>query len=633
MVIVLLLILLIPAAGWAQLTPEQVMSVKQVQDPRFSPDGSRIAITVVEPPKGTGSDRNIWIVDTKTSDVLQFTSVPKSDNSPRWSPDGKRLAFLSDRDGPAQIYTFTMAGGEPVALTEGKNGIQSFEWSPDGKEIAFVASEPKTDSEEKQDKDRGDAHVADRDERRARLWILDVETKKVRQITKAPWQISEAHWTPDGKSFVVSATDHPEVDQNTHRIFSVGTDSADLREIAAPKGPFGRIAVSPDGATISYVGSRVDGPSPHDLYAIPIRGGVAKNLTAAGIDRPVGQYQWRKDGTILATFQFGFQSRMFRVTADGKSEPLSGFDVNPGAFDMAADGRLAFAGETATQMPELWLSDQQGVARRLTRFNDSLKQLKLAQPEMVQYKSADGTPIEAMLLKPPGYTTGAKLPFIVLVHGGPTGRWSDSFEQWGQLLATRGYGVLYPNIRGSIGYGHKFIEANRADWGGGDFKDVMAGVEAMVERGIADPDHLGIGGWSYGGYMSAWAVTQTNRFKAAVSGAPVIDMASEFGTENSSAYDEWFYGLPYEKLDGFIKSSPITYVKNARTPTLLLQGEADTTDPIGQSQQFYRGLKRYGAKTELVLYPREGHGLREEKHLIDRLNRVIDWFDSNIRPK
>jgi dipeptidyl aminopeptidase/acylaminoacyl peptidase len=192
--------------------------------------------------------------------------------------------------------------------------------------------------------------------------------------------------------------------------------------------------------------------------------------------------------------------------------------------------------------------------------------------------------------------------------------------------------VLYPNVRGSTGYGAAFVEANRADWGGGDFKDVMAGVDWAIAKGIADPQRLGIGGWSYGGYMAAWAVTQTTRFKAAVSGAPVIDMASEFGTEDSSAYDEWFYGTPYERLDGFIKSSPMTHVKRAKTPTLILQGEDDETDPIGQSQQFYRGLKRYGVETELVLFPREPHGLREEQHLLDRLNRILAWYDRYLKP-
>jgi dipeptidyl aminopeptidase/acylaminoacyl peptidase len=274
----------------------------------------------------------------------------------------------------------------------------------------------------------------------------------------------------------------------------------------------------------------------------------------------------------------------------------------------------------------------------LTTFNERWTGRSIVAPDFVKYKSADGTEIEAALLRPstlgnePSAVSHQPSPAVILVHGGPTGRWSDSFEPWGQLLAARGYAVLYPNVRGSTGYGHRFVEMNRADWGGGDFKDVMAGADWLVARGIADPNRLGIGGWSYGGYMAAWAVTQTTRFKAAVSGAPVIDMASEFGTENGSAYDEWFYGTPYEKLEGFIKSSPMTFVKNVKTPTLLLQGENDTTDPIGQSQQFYRGLKRYGVESDLVLYPREPHGLREEKHLIDRLTRVLDWYDKYLTP-
>jgi dipeptidyl aminopeptidase/acylaminoacyl peptidase len=204
---------------------------------------------------------------------------------------------------------------------------------------------------------------------------------------------------------------------------------------------------------------------------------------------------------------------------------------------------------------------------------------------------------------------------------------------WGQLLGARGYALFYPNIRGSIGYGQKFIEMNRGDWGGGDFKDVMAGVDDLIARGIADPDKLGIGGWSYGGYMAEWAITQTTRFKAAVSGAGLSNLISEYGTEEGPAYDEWFYGLPYEpeKVAGFLNSSPFVHLKNARTPTLILQGEADTVDPVGQSLELYRGLKRYGVQAELVLYPREPHGFHEEKHLIDRSNRILAWFDRYLK--
>jgi dipeptidyl aminopeptidase/acylaminoacyl peptidase len=239
--------------------------------------------------------------------------------------------------------------------------------------------------------------------------------------------------------------------------------------------------------------------------------------------------------------------------------------------------------------------------------------------------------IEAALLKPAGYDDKSKVPTIVLVHGGPTGNWRDAVDIWGQLLVARGYAVLYPNVRGSVGYGEKFMEMNRADWGGGDFKDVIAGVEDLITKGIADPKRLGIGGWSYGGYMAEWAVTQTDLFKAAVSGAGMANLISEFGTEKGSAEDEWFFGTPYEHPERFLNSSPFLYVKNAKTPTLILQGEADPIDPIGQSQELYHGLKRYGVETDLVLYPREPHGLQEAKHRVDMQTRMLAWFDKYLK--
>jgi dipeptidyl aminopeptidase/acylaminoacyl peptidase len=325
----------------------------------------------------------------------------------------------------------------------------------------------------------------------------------------------------------------------------------------------------------------------------------------------------------------GFQTSIDVVDVDGRSQTAAPLIVNPSAFARTAEGTIVYAGESATRAPELWIKAPNGTAHAITTFNQPWADRPVVAPELIRYKSADGTEIEAALLRP---SSPSPRPAIILVHGGPTGRWSDAFEPWGQLLAARGYAVLYPNVRGSTGYGQRFVEMNRGDWGGGDFKDVMAGADWLVAQGIADPNRLGIGGWSYGGYMAAWAVTQTARFKAAVSGAPVIDMASEFGTENGSAYDEWFYGTPYEKLDGFVKSSPMTFVRNVKTPTLLLQGEEDTTDPIGQSQQFYRGLKRYGVEADFVLYPREPHGLREEKHLLDRLTRIVAWYDRFLKP-
>jgi dipeptidyl aminopeptidase/acylaminoacyl peptidase len=297
---------------------------------------------------------------------------------------------------------------------------------------------------------------------------------------------------------------------------------------------------------------------------------------------------------------------------------------------LAPGGSIAYVSQNATHPQELWLWDQKTAPQQISHLNDAWKQFTLSAPEYFKYKSFDGLVIEAALLRPQGADPKVKLPLIVLIHGGPTGRWSDSIETWGQLLATHGYAVFYPNIRGSVGYGQKFVESNRGDWGGGDFKDVMAGVKDLVARGIADPNRLGIGGWSYGGYMAEWAITQTNDFKVAVSGAGMANLISEFGMEDHPAGDEWFYGVPWEKPEGFLNSSPFIHLKNAKTPTLVLQGDADTIDPLGQSQELYRGLKRYGVEAELVVYPREPHGFHEEKHLLDRLNRILAWYDSHL---
>ncbi|PYR16907.1 MAG: hypothetical protein DMF94_25940 [Acidobacteria bacterium] len=615
------------------LTPEQTLDRRAVGDRtagdlEFSPDGSRLLFSVSDPVKGAVRARAIWRLDVASGQLRQLTYSGKNDTAPRWSPDGEWVTFVSDRDGAPQLYRLSMHGGDAEKLTDRKEAVGAYRWSPDGTRIALLMAEPKPEALQQRERDKDDGRVVDKDNRRQRVWVLDVASRTLKQITSGRWRIGEISWTPDGSRLIAAASEKPEADQWNERIYSIDPADGRFTEIAAPRGPLGELALSPDGKTIAYLGARVDGPEAHDLYLQPIVGGAPRNITAQTIDRPISQPRWIDNQSLAVNVARGFRSAIAMLGRDGRVQMLDGVDVNPSLFARSSNGTFAYAGETVTMAPELWIKPANAPARAVTAFNDKWASIPVVAPEFVKYKSGDGVEIEAALLRPDGT---AKAPTVVLVHGGPTGRWSDSFEPWGQLLAARGYAVLYPNVRGSTGYGERFIEMNRADWGGGDFKDVMAGVDWLIARGVADPDRLGIGGWSYGGYMAAWAVTQTTRFKAAVSGAPVIDMASEFGTENGSAYDEWFYGTPFEKLDGFIKSSPITFVRNVKTPTLLLQGEDDTTDPIGQSQQFYRGLKRYGVDADFVLYPREPHGLREEKHLLDRLNRIIGWYDKYLK--
>lgn len=622
------LLMVVGSVAQAQLTPEQLIAVRRLSDLHWSSDGHALAFTVTEPPVGTTPSRHVWVW---TDALRQYTSSAKSEDHARWTADGQRLAFISDRDQARNIYIMPVGGGEATAFTRGKRPVQSFEWSPDGKQMALLGPDPKSDTAQKREDDKDDAHPVDRDEDRSHLWLADVPTGTPRLLLGAPWAVSDAQWLPGGDGLVVVATDHPESDRETNRIFVVKTSDGAMRPVVTPPGPFNRVLVSLDGKHLAFVGARGDGPTAHDLYIVSTDGGTPRNLTDLSIDRPVEAYAWRSDGTLLVAATDGFYTTLWTVDTLGKASRLALPKMKVGDVAVSSTGTIAFVGETATQPPELMTWDGAAAPQRVSHFNESFEHLALMQPTLLTYKSFDGRQIEGALLAPAG---GTHLPTIIEVHGGPTGNWSDQLDSWGQLLAAAGYAVFYPNIRGSTGYGYDFVVRNRGDWGGGDFKDVMAGVDYLVQRGIADPDRLGIAGWSYGGYMSEWAITQTTRFKAAVSGAGLSDLASEYGTEEHPSYDEWFYGLPYEKPEGFRRSSPLTYVKNARTPTLILQGDADVVDPIGQSQELYRALKRYGVTTELVVYPREPHSFREEKHLTDRLRRIVAWFDKylGVRP-
>lgn len=617
------------AEGQGPLTAERALDRRRLGSLEASPDGRLAAITVAEPPHGTAPIRHIYLYRASGQRFEPFTWSAKSEWQPKFSPDGRRLAFLSDRGERTQIWIMPIDGGEAQALSTGTTPVQSFAWAPDGRSIAFVAPVPKPAAEEERAKNKDDARVVDRD-LPAPLWSIDLATKSVRKLLASGWRVGDFQWLPSGDRLVLLATDRPTRDQFTDRLLLLSVTDTVPRLLAEPPGPLGGLVVSPDGATVAYLASRADGPSPHDLFVQPLGRGPARNLTAS-IDRPVERYVWDGSTALFAVIQEGFGRRIERIGTDGSRTPGPTLPGYPHDLIRLADGELLATLERTELAPEVWSIPPSGSPRKVSSFNESWTAAMVTVPETLRYRSFDGTVIESQLLLPSNRGTGQRLPLVVLVHGGPTGAWSDGFDSWGQLLVARGFAVWYPNIRGSTGYGWKFLTLNRGDWGGGDFKDIVVGVDTLIARGIADPERLGIGGWSYGGYMSSWAVTQTRRFKAAVTGAGMSDLAVEYGTETYPAYDEWFYGLPYERPEGFRKSSPITFVTQVRTPTLILQGEEDVTDPISQSQILYRALKRYGVETELVLYPREGHGIQEEKHLLDRLDRVVAWFEKWVR--
>src|SRR5580700_7878228 len=462
--------LFLPLRGSAQgdgekklLTPEASLNLRGISDLQYSPDGKRLAFVVLEPAKGQGRKRHIWIHEAGEEGSRQFTYSEKSESGPRWSPDGKTLAFMSDRGEAQQIYLMRADGGEGVALTKGKNGVRGFEWSPDGKRIAYIAPDAKSEAEEKKEKDKDDAHVVDKEDKRGRLWIVNVETAETRALTKPSWDVGQIAWLHNGTQLVMEATEHPESDQFTQKIYGVLAVSGETKLLLAPRGPFGEVKVSTAGNTISFVGSREDGPDPHDLMLLPVNGFEAHNLTGSNLDRPVEAYEWQKDGTVMLVAADGFKSKLIKFDANATKQELAASPVPTGSIALSNGGELAYVAQTGTTPPEVWTWSEKGgaAAKQVSNVNDAWKQFKLATPEYYKYKSFDGTEIEAALLRPiggPGAGTTTKLPLVALIHGGPTGRWSDAIETWGQLLAARGYAVFYPNIRGSVGYGQKFVE-------------------------------------------------------------------------------------------------------------------------------------------------------------------------------
>ncbi len=612
----------------AALTPEQAIKSRSISGLTFSPDGSRLAGVVSDPPKGAAPESHIWVLESPSAELRQFTFSSKSENSPRWSPDSRTLAFLSNREERMQIYLMRTDGGEASPLTSGKNAVGEFRWSPDGKQIAFLAPEPKSEADEKKEKEKDDAKVADREQDLSRLWVVDVASKKTRQITRGSWRIEDFEWISADRILAV-ATDHPRLETWNTALFNISVADGKLTLFAQPKQPFGGLTVSPGRTQIAYAAARNSGPTPYDLFLQSAAGGTPRDITAS-LDRPVLGVKWQNDTNAVISVADGFRYRLYRL--NGNSDPKAvDLPYSSGDFAVAPGGDLAFVAFAFNRVPELFFQAANGAPKQVSHVQEGWSGITLRDAELFHFKSFDGTDIEAALMKPLNAKAQTKRPMILYVHGGPAGSFSATYSPWPQLLAAHGFEVLMINPRGSASYGENFLKANRADWGGADFKDLMAGVDVVLKRGETDPDRLGIGGWSYGGYMAEWAITQTNRFKAAVSGAGMFDLTAEFGTERDPAYDEWYFSTPWEHPERFAHSSPYMYIRNAKTPTLILQGENDPVDPLGQSTALYRALKRYGVETELVTYPREPHGPREEKHEIDILNRMLGWFDRFLK--
>jgi dipeptidyl aminopeptidase/acylaminoacyl peptidase len=618
-----------PAAGDTMTIP-QALRRYNISTPVISPDGLHAVVTVA--PATAPADSmlgHLWMLDIKTKKFRQFTNSPKSESQPKWSPDSKTLAYITGRSGSAQVWTIDMDGGEGQQLTHAKEGIAQYEWAGDGKSLLYIAQEELSDSIKKRQGDKFDEEVVSESSRPSGLYQFDLATKPERLLFKRKWSVDEMKLIPGTQSVLLLGEALPaeELPQLQLARFNL-TDSSFTLLSAPPKLIFGEFLPAPDGLNAAFVGPRDDGPVPHDLFTYDLGTKTYRNITTKTLDRPIDEYRFIDHHSLLALVQNGFHRQLFIINDDGKVEPYTLKD-DVLSFDRAADGTLVYVKTGFTQLPEVYVTAPGGQPEKVSQVNAAVPTAGLVEPKLFTYKSFDGRVIEGALYKPAAASQG-RLPMIAYIHGGPTGAFTATYSAWVQLLVQQGYAVFCPNIRGSTGYGTDFMTSNRKDWGGNDYKDMMAGIDYLIKNEGIDSARLGIAGWSYGGYMAEWAITQTTRFKASVSGAGMANLASEFGTENQAAYDHWFWGPPYENGDLFAKHSPIGFLKRVKTPTLIIQGDEDVTDPKGQSQELYRGLRYYHVPCELVLYPREPHGFRELNHNVDFYRRMLLWFKTYL---
>jgi dipeptidyl aminopeptidase/acylaminoacyl peptidase len=633
-----------PASGW---TPELSMTVKRVASVVPSPDGKQVVYVVADAVmEGEKSEwlSQLHLAAADGSASRQLTRGDKSATAPRWSPDGTWIGFVSSRNGKANVWRINPAGGEAEMITEEKGGIGSFEWAPDGRSIAFVMRDPKTEAEEKADKEKRDWRTLDENLKMNRLYVAPIEKgadgkRTARLLTPGPQSVNDFSWAPDGASIVFEHQKTPTTnDWPTSDLAIVSVRDGAVKPLATSRAAESEPLYSPDGRSIAFTVSD-DPPSwagERRVHVVPAAGGPSRPLAVTPDHQPdlVG---WSADGSrLIVSETVGVSGRLLSVPADGSAAAL--IESGPLSISAAAINRggtmLGYVAQDLDRAPEPFAAP----------LGAALSGVKLAsvQPafvapigrsESLTWKSTDGRTIEGILTYPVGHKAGVRAPLLLVIHGGPAGVFVRSFVGTPSpypiaAFAARGYAVLRVNPRGSSGYGRDFRHANRSDWGGGDYRDLMTGVDHVIAMGVADANRLGVMGWSYGGFMTSWVVTQTKRFKAASAGAAVTNLMSFTGVTDIPGFvPDYFGGEYWDVFDKWRTHSAMFNVRGVTTPTLIQHGEADDRVPISQGYEFYNALKRQGVPTKFTVYPRQPHGFTEPKMTLDAARANLEWFD------
>ena len=639
-----------PADDTTRWTPELSMQYHAIQGTAMAPDGQLVAYVVREPLiAGEQSEyrSQIHVASTDGAMNVQYTRGEHSSYSPAFSPDGRHLAFITTRSGTPQVWSMRMQGGEAYQVTDAETGVNSFQWAPNGDQIAYTMTDPKTDAEKQRETERRDVQVVDQEHRYSHLYTTEVaeaadSTRQVQRLTGGDFHVRSFDWAPDGGTLVFAHQPTPDINSGfTEADLSiVPADSGAVTPLVEQPGVDSAPHFSPDGRQVAFTGQGGQ-PEPvglNDVYVIPVSGGTPQKL-AETPNRSSNLEGWHDNDAVLISEPVRTSSHLFAVPTSGAApRQLTEGDGLHSTIALAAnENQMAYTYENTDTPPNLYVTGLDTYERRqLTTLHEDVPMPPMGRTEVLTWTAPDGTEVEGLITYPIGYEDDDRVPLILSVHGGPAGVYSRSFTggpgiYMTQVFAQQGYAVLRPNPRGSTGYGKAFRYANVEDWGDGDYEDLMAGVDLMIERDVAHPDSLALMGWSYGGYMTSYAVTKTDRFEAASMGAGLPNLVSMVGTTDIPDYLTAHMGGEFwDNAETYERHSAIYRIDSVTTPTQVLHGAEDDRVPTRQGQEFYRALNRLDVPTEMVIYPRTPHGPREPKLLMDVTPRILNWFDRHL---
>ena len=633
-------------------SPETQVKTRVVGGPRISPDGKRVVYTVNDAAMTADKSEfvtQVWLASSDGKENYQVTFNEKSSTNPKWSPDGNWIAFTSNRkDNKNNLYILRANGGEAEQITDLKSSISDFEWSPDGASIAYSMSDAKSDDEDKNDKGRNDYRWIDENQKMARLYVIPVAKdangkREAKKLTSENRHVTGFNWSPDGSRIVFNhvssavANDWPSSD-----VAIVEVATAKTSTFAATAAAESGLHFSPDGKWISGIVSDlpVRWAQSYSIVVYPATGGQPKSMSLSHDAQPsiIG---WSPDGSKIMFYESkGTGTAIYEANvATGAISEMKYSNAVVNAVSMAKDGSAyAFVIQSSEKPPEVaTIKSGAETLTQISRANTELSKMPFGKTEVIKWKSTDGREIEGLLTYPVGYVAGTKVPFILNIHGGPAGVFQQNFIGGRgsypiATFASKGYAILRPNPRGSSGYGTEFRRANIKDWGLGDYQDLMTGVDKVIAMGVADPDRLGVMGWSYGGYMTSTIITKTKRFKAASAGAPVTNLMSFTTTADIPGFiPDYFGGQFWEAPEVYAKHSAMFNIKGVTTPTLIQHGEADVRVPISQGYELYNALKAQGVPTRMIVLPRQPHGPNEPKMQIAAMQSNLDWFDKYLK--